>query len=286
MVVAGDRRRARRVKRRPQEARAALMFERFSWAGREAVRDGVAEARRLCATAVGPEHLLIGVASRGAIVVGARSFPVPGFNPEPPVPTNVIRPDDLRRLLREEDPESEAQLGIGIAPRSAAVARGDVRAGRAELRRPASLPRRREAGARARTAGGGRAQACGRSGRELLLGLLREPSRASGCSRVWTSTRRRSTHCSANRTTGSARCSADVEADVQNVAVLDDVGLALEPLLAGARRFRVRAGGDGVVPADHLAADEAARCRVDRVGGLDRSGPCGASRRACPSRRR
>src|ERR1700693_3652819 len=34
---------------------------------------------------------------------------------------------------------------------------------------------------------------------------------------------------------------SDVEPDVQDVAVLDDVGLALEALLAGARGFRMRA---------------------------------------------
>ena len=41
----------------------------------------------------------------------------------------------------------------------------------------------------------------------------------------------------------------DVEADVQDVAVLDDVRLALEALLARARRLRVRARLDEVVPA-------------------------------------
>ena len=57
---------------------------------------------------------------------------------------------------------------------------------------------------------------------------------------------------------GSARAAVsrpralDVEADVQDVAVLDDVRLALEPLQALARRLRVRAGADEVVRVDHL----------------------------------
>ena len=51
----------------------------------------------------------------------------------------------------------------------------------------------------------------------------------------------------------------------------DDVGLALEPLRAALRRLGVGAGIEQVVPADHLAADEAARdVRVDRAAGLER----------------
>ena len=51
----------------------------------------------------------------------------------------------------------------------------------------------------------------------------------------------------------------------------DDVGLALEPLGAALRRLRVRAGVEQVVPADHLAADEAARdVGVDRAARLER----------------
>ena len=50
----------------------------------------------------------------------------------------------------------------------------------------------------------------------------------------------------------------DVEADVEDVPVLDDVGLALEPLETASRGLRMRAALDEVVPADHLAADEAA----------------------------
>src|SRR5207253_9045187 len=63
----------------------------------------------------------------------------------------------------------------------------------------------------------------------------------------------------------------DVEADVEDVAVLDDVGLALEPLLAGPGRLRVTTCSHEIVPAHHLAADEAARdVRVDRLGGVER----------------
>ena len=154
------------------------MFERFSCGGREAVRDGVAEARRLCATAVGPEHLLIGVAARGAIVVGARSFPMPGFNP--PVPTTVIRPEDLRRLLREEDPEAEALAAIGISLPAVlqsleetfgpdALSCDGLLPFRADAKRALELALREAVELRRRQIGT----------HELLLGLLREPSRAS-----------------------------------------------------------------------------------------------------------
>ena len=63
---------------------------------------------------------------------------------------------------------------------------------------------------------------------------------------------------------------AHVEADVEHVAVLDDVRLALEPLRPALRRLCVRAGIEQVVPADHLAADESAGdVGVDRAAGLD-----------------
>src|SRR5579872_233056 len=63
----------------------------------------------------------------------------------------------------------------------------------------------------------------------------------------------------------------DVEADVQHVAVLDDVGLPLEPLPARTCGLGVAAGGHEVVPADHLAADEPARdVGVDRRGRVER----------------
>ena len=78
----------------------------------------------------------------------------------------------------------------------------------------------------------------------------------------------------------------DVEADVQDVAVADDVGLSLEPLLALLRDLGVRAELDEVVPVDDLAADEPARdVRVDRARPRRaRSRRCGASTRASPSR--
>src|SRR5205823_6807200 len=80
----------------------------------------------------------------------------------------------------------------------------------------------------------------------------------------------------------SHRPSSDVEADVEDVAVVDDVGLALETLLARPRGFRVAARRYEVVPAHHLAADEAAGdVGMDRLRGVERSlaaperpGPC------------
>jgi hypothetical protein len=64
---------------------------------------------------------------------------------------------------------------------------------------------------------------------------------------------------------------SDVEADVQDVAVLDDVRLPLETLPAVLRHLGVRAELDEVAPADHLAADEAARdVGVDRRGRIER----------------
>src|SRR4051812_34740307 len=65
--------------------------------------------------------------------------------------------------------------------------------------------------------------------------------------------------------------SSDVEADVQDVAVLYHIGLALELLLAGAGDLGVGAELHEVIPTDHLAADEAARdVRVDRRGRIER----------------
>src|SRR6201997_2275864 len=64
---------------------------------------------------------------------------------------------------------------------------------------------------------------------------------------------------------------SDVEAGVEHVAVLADVGLPSQPLLAGTRRLRMSAGGDEVVPAHDLAADEAARdVGVNGRGSVDR----------------
>src|SRR5207253_3942009 len=63
----------------------------------------------------------------------------------------------------------------------------------------------------------------------------------------------------------------DVEADVEDVAVLDDVRLPLEPLLALPRGLGMRARRDEIVPPQHLDADEAARdVGVDRGRRVER----------------
>src|SRR3954453_21733867 len=75
---------------------------------------------------------------------------------------------------------------------------------------------------------------------------------------------------------------SDVEADVEDVTVLDDIRLSLEPLSAGPRSLRVVSRRDEIVPAHHLAADEAARdIGVDRLSRVERGlatperpGPC------------
>jgi ATP-dependent Clp protease ATP-binding subunit ClpA len=71
------------------------MFERFTGEARAVVSQGIAEAKRLSATAVGPEHLLV------AVVDG---------DPQP-----FVRADDLRDALAEEDPEAAALAAIGIS---------------------------------------------------------------------------------------------------------------------------------------------------------------------------
>src|SRR5215208_6016102 len=64
---------------------------------------------------------------------------------------------------------------------------------------------------------------------------------------------------------------SDVEANVQHVAVTDDVGLPLQPLERALRGLRVRARLDEVLPVDHLAADEPPRdVGMDRLGGVER----------------
>ena len=78
---------------------------------------------------------------------------------------------------------------------------------------------------------------------------------------------------------------SDVEADVQDVAVLDDVRLALEPLRAAPGSLGVGSGSDEVVGGDHLAADEPARdVRVDRSRRLERrlAGAKGSRRASSP----
>ncbi len=80
----------------------------------------------------------------------------------------------------------------------------------------------------------------------------------------------------------------NVEAEVHDIAFLDDVFLALEPQLAGITRAGLALEPDVVVEADDLGADEAAfEIGVDDARGL-RRGRTGASpsRRALPSRRR
>src|SRR3954471_10118051 len=67
------------------------------------------------------------------------------------------------------------------------------------------------------------------------------------------------------------RSPSDVEAHVEDVAVLDDVRLAFELLLAGPRGLGMTAGRDEIVPAHDLAADEAAgNVRVDRLCSVER----------------
>ena len=67
------------------------------------------------------------------------------------------------------------------------------------------------------------------------------------------------------------RPALDVEADVQHVAVLDDVGLPLEALPPVLCDLGMRAELDEVAPVDDLAADEAARdVGVDRTGRVER----------------
>src|SRR5438132_521673 len=88
--------------------------------------------------------------------------------------------------------------------------------------------------------------------------------------------------CSITRTSWTrlrppGRCptrSSDVEADVEHVPVLDDVILSLETLPAPMRGLGPAPGLDEVVPAQHLAADEAAgHVGVDRGGRVE----CGLS---------
>src|SRR6185503_3979988 len=64
---------------------------------------------------------------------------------------------------------------------------------------------------------------------------------------------------------------SDVEPEMNHVAFLDDIGLALEPELAGLARALFAAPRDVLVVADDLGADEAAlEVGVDRTGGLRR----------------
>jgi hypothetical protein len=156
------------------------MFERFTGGGREAVHVGMTEARRLGATAVGPEHLLVGVAAGGGIAVGEPPWPMGFFNPVPPRRLEVVRAEDLRRILAADDPEAEALAAIGISL-------PDVRQTLEEAfgpdaltcdgRLPFRADAKRTLELALREAGELRRRTIGTT--ELLLGLLREPSRAS-----------------------------------------------------------------------------------------------------------
>jgi hypothetical protein len=66
--------------------------------------------------------------------------------------------------------------------------------------------------------------------------------------RTWRSARSRGAR--------SGSCRLDVEPHVEDVTVLDDVGLPLETLEAALCGLRVRAGLDEIAPTDHLGADE------------------------------
>jgi hypothetical protein len=157
------------------------MFERFGPTGRKAVYEGVEEARRLGATAVGPEHLLVGVAACSTIVVDAPPFPPPGaLYDRPPAPVRVLHADDLRRLLIDEDPEAEALAAIGISLPAVRQSLQETFGPdalschgrlpfRADAKRALELALREAVELRHRKIGAA----------ELLLGLLREPSRAS-----------------------------------------------------------------------------------------------------------
>src|SRR5258707_69631 len=156
------------------------MLERFTLGGREAVHDGMAEARRLGATAVGPEHLLLGVASRGGIVVDAPPIPVSVMVSTPPVPVNVVRANDLRRILIEDDPETEALAAIGISlpdVRQTVEETFGPDALNCDGRLPFRADAKRSLELALREAVELRRRQIGTT--ELLLGLLREPSRAS-----------------------------------------------------------------------------------------------------------
>src|SRR5262245_17845182 len=71
--------------------------------------------------------------------------------------------------------------------------------------------------------------------------------------------------------TAAASRASDVQPEVNHVAFLDDIGLALEPQLAGFARALLAAPRDVLVVADDLGANEAAlEVRMDRTGRLRR----------------
>jgi len=153
------------------------MFERFTEGAREAIRDGISEAQQLGATAVGPEHLLVGIAQQGAISVGRPPLG-PGF--EAISPMRLIRAEELRGLLAAEDPEAAALAAIGISLPEVrktieetfgpdALSCDGRLPFRADTKRALELALRETGELRRRKIGAA----------ELLLGLLREPSAAS-----------------------------------------------------------------------------------------------------------
>src|SRR5256885_13063178 len=74
----------------------------------------------------------------------------------------------------------------------------------------------------------------------------------------------------------------DVEADVEDVSVLDDVLLPLETLQAALCRLRARAALDQVVPPDHFPADEPpGDVGVDRLPRVQRGLTAPQRPRAC-----
>src|SRR5262245_28044198 len=98
------------------------MFERFTVTAREAVREAEREARRLHAPAIGPEHLLIAIAQKRALLCEPPPpLPAPGEIATTSGPATEGRPiprvsaDELRAALVENDPEADALAAIGIS---------------------------------------------------------------------------------------------------------------------------------------------------------------------------
>jgi hypothetical protein len=156
------------------------MFERFTSVGRAVVSEGIAEARRLGATAVGPEHLLVAVAARNPILAGDPPVMSPGPMFEPPVDVRRVSGDELRGLLAKDDPEASALAAIGISlpqVRRALEESFGPDALDCEGRLPFRADAKRALELALREAVALRRRRIGVD--ELLLGLLREPSPAS-----------------------------------------------------------------------------------------------------------
>jgi hypothetical protein len=156
------------------------MLDRFTGGAREAVYEGMAEARRLGATSVGPEHLLVGVAAHHAVVVGVLPFPTGVVVRGAFLPTNVVRAEDLRRMLVADDPEAHALAAIGISlpeVRQTLEETFGPDALSCDGRLPFRADAKRTLELALREAGELKRRRIGIT--ELLLGLLRERSRAS-----------------------------------------------------------------------------------------------------------